>query len=92
MLKKARDDRETGQAGVYQIRIKGQLDRGWSEWFGDADILAVDGETWITSLMIDQAALHGLLKSIRDMGMPLLSVTLLPQAASEDGGLPGNQN
>jgi hypothetical protein len=60
---------------IYQIRIKGHLDEQWSDWFENATIiLEEDGNTLLTLPVIDQAALHGLLKKIRDLGMPLLSV------------------
>jgi hypothetical protein len=60
---------------IYQIRIKGQLDRKWIDWFGDVSItLDENGDTLLTCPVIDQAALHGLLKKVRDLGMPLLSV------------------
>ncbi|MGB7873067.1 MAG: hypothetical protein WBL25_01695 [Anaerolineales bacterium] len=60
---------------IYQIRIKGHLGRQWTDWFENATIaLEENGETLITCPVVDQAALHGLLKKIRDLGMPLLSV------------------
>jgi hypothetical protein len=60
---------------IYQVRIKGHLDDQWSVWFENATItLEEDGDTLLTLPVIDQAALHGLLKKIRDLGMPLLSV------------------
>ena len=60
---------------VYQIRLKGYLHNEWSEWFGDVVIdLEGDGNTLLTTLPIDQAALYGLLKKIRDLGLPLLSL------------------
>jgi hypothetical protein len=59
----------------YQIRINGHLDQQWTEWFeGLAITLEENGDTLITGLVIDQAALHGLLKKVRDLGMPLVSV------------------
>jgi hypothetical protein len=59
---------------VYQIRIKGHLGRQWTDWFGGLTItLQNNGETLLTGLM-DQAALHGLLKKVRDLGLPLLAV------------------
>src|SRR5438067_5888223 len=66
---------DPGQPLVYQIRIQGQLGREWTDWFGGLSITLEDnGETLLTGPVIDQAALHGLLKKVRDGGMPLLSV------------------
>ena len=63
------------QPMVYQIRIKGYLDYQWRDWFENATVtLEEDGNTLLTCSVLDQAALHGLLKKIRDFGMPLLSV------------------
>jgi hypothetical protein len=65
----------TSQPRVYQIRIEGHLDCHWTDWFGDATItLEESGETLLTSPMVDQAALYGLLKKVRDLGIPLVSV------------------
>jgi len=62
------------QPMVYQIRLKGHLGPRWTEWFGDVTItLEEDGETLLTCLVLDQAALHGLLRKVRDLGMPLIS-------------------
>ena len=63
------------QPVVYQIRIKGHLDRQWTDWFEGLTItLEEDGDTLLTGPVADQAALHGLLKKVRDLGMPLVSV------------------
>jgi hypothetical protein len=60
---------------VYQIRLKGQLGSDWAEWFGGVTITPEDnGTTLLTGPAIDQAALHGLLKKVRDLGLTLLSV------------------
>lgn len=63
------------QPTIYKIRIKGHLDPQWTDWFEGLTItLEENGETLLTGLVVDQAALHGLLKRIRDLGMPLVSV------------------
>jgi hypothetical protein len=60
---------------IYQIRIKGHLDRHWTDWFSGLTITALDnGETLLTGPVPDQAALYGLLRKVRDGGMPLVSV------------------
>ena len=64
------------ESGMYEIRIKGHLDTRWADWFEGMTITALDnGETLLTGLVVDQAALHGLLRKVRDLAMPLLSVT-----------------
>jgi hypothetical protein len=65
---------ELGRPMVYQIRIKGHLGPRWAEWFGGVTITREDnGDTLLTCPVVDQAALHGLLRKVRDLGMPLIS-------------------
>ena len=72
------------QPMVYQIRIKGHLGRAWADWFEGLTIaLEDDGETLLTGPVVDQAALHGLLRKVRDLGMPLLSVNLVAHGQAE---------
>jgi hypothetical protein len=60
---------------VYQLRITGHLGLQWTEWFeGLTIVLQENGETLLTGAVVDQAALHGLLKKVRDLGLPLISV------------------
>jgi hypothetical protein len=60
---------------IYKIRIKGHLGQQWTDWFEGLTItLEENGDTLLTGPMVDDAALHGLLKKVRDLGMPLLSV------------------
>jgi hypothetical protein len=62
------------QSTVYQIRIEGHLGPQWADWFGGLAItLEDDGDTLLTGPVVDQAALHGLLRKVRDLGMPLIS-------------------
>lgn len=71
---------------VYQVRIKGHLGQQRTDWFEGLSItLQEDGNTLLTGTVVDQAALHGLLKKVRDLGMPLLSVNLV------EPGSPGNE-
>ncbi len=58
---------------IYQIRIRGQLGSQWTDWFDGLTVTRADGDTLLTGA-VDQAALHGLLKKVRDLGMPLVSV------------------
>jgi hypothetical protein len=64
--------------GRYEIRLQGHLGDRWAIWFGDGVItLEEDGDTLLTGPVADQAALHGLLKKVRDLGLPLLSVNFV---------------
>lgn len=65
----------TGQQLVYDIRLKGHIGRQWADWFEGLTITLEDsGDTLLSGPVVDQAALHGLLKKVRDLGMTLLSV------------------
>ena len=69
---------------IYQIRIEGHLGRQWSNWFdGMAITLEDNGDTLLTGPVVDQATLHGLLKKVRDLGLPLISVVQLPAEPDE---------
>lgn len=62
--------------GLYEIRVHGRLEPRWSTWFDGFTLTPEpDGTTVISGTVIDQAALHGLLQSLRDLGLPLVSVT-----------------
>jgi hypothetical protein len=75
MANKRNPEADPSQFMVYQIRIKGHLGRQWTDWFGGMTITLEDnGETLLTGTVVDQSALHGLLKKVRDLGMPLISV------------------
>ena len=75
MTRKDSPQGEAGQPKIYQIMIKGRLGPQWTDWFGGLTIsLEENGNTLLKGPVIDQAALHGILKKIRDLGMPLLSV------------------
>jgi hypothetical protein len=79
--------READKAAIYQIRLKGHLGSHWMGWFDRLTItLEEDGTTLLQGPVIDQAALHGILKKVRDLGMPLLlvhAVELGPQEAKQ---------
>jgi hypothetical protein len=79
---------EPCQATVYQIRLQGHLGRQWTEWFGDLTITLEDnGETLLTGPVVDQAALFGLLRKVRDLGMPLLSVIRVKPGSADAPGV-----
>jgi hypothetical protein len=75
-----------GPTGQYEIRLEGRLDSRWAGWF-DGLILTheIDGTTVLRGPVADQAALHGLLQKVRDMGLPLLSVRCVEP---HRGGIP----
>jgi hypothetical protein len=71
---------DPGQPTIYQIRVKGHLGSQWTDWFGGLTVTLEDnGETLLTGPVVDQAALHGLIKKVRDLGMPLVSVVSVVQ-------------
>lgn len=68
----------------YEIRVMGRLAPRWSTWFDGLDVTTADGETSvIRGPVADEAALHGLLQKLRDIGIPLLSLTRLPPGTSD---------
>jgi hypothetical protein len=76
-------DDGSGQPITYQIRIKGHLGPEWTQWFGGLAITLDDnGETLLTGPLVDQAALYGLLRTVRDLGVPLVSVLPIQQDLS----------
>jgi hypothetical protein len=63
------------QPGRYEIRLKGHIDNRWAGWFDGLTITREEhGDTLLTGPVVDQAALHGLLRKVRDLGLPLVSV------------------
>jgi hypothetical protein len=75
---------DPGKPMIYQIRIKGHLGREWTEWFGGLTLTDLDnGETLLTGPVVDQAALYGLLRKVRDIAMPLLAVNCVTPDQSD---------
>jgi hypothetical protein len=75
---------DPGEPLVYQIRIKGHLGHHWTGWFeGLAITLEDNGETLLTGPVVDQAALHGVLREVRDVGLPLLLVVCVQPGQAE---------
>jgi hypothetical protein len=76
------------QPAVYQIRVAGHLTHHWTDWFGGLAITLEDnGDTLITGPVADQAALHGLLKKVRNLGIPLLSVVCIEPGQTDGSGV-----
>lgn len=79
MIDKDEPNRNPDHAVWYQLRLQGHLDPQWAEWFDGLTItLTADGATLLTGPVVDQAALHGLLKKVRDLGLPLIAVIRVP--------------
>ena len=75
MTDEQKSNPDSDQRIVYQFRIKGHLGQQWMKWFEGLTVtLEEDGNTLLSGIMVDQSALHGVLKKIRDLGMPLLAV------------------
>lgn len=84
MSKNEQHTTEHSESSIYQIRFKGHLSNQWVEWFAGMTItLEEDGNTLLTGPVIDQAALYGLLRKVRDLGLPLLFVMRIEQAPSD---------
>jgi len=76
MSNKQTNDEKDEQQQCYEIRLKGHLEDRWNDWFDGLTItLEENGDTLLTGPVIDQAALHGILKKVRDLGIPLVSVS-----------------
>ena len=84
MSNKLKPKTDPSQPIIYQIRIEGHLGRQWTAWFEGLTItLEDDGNTLLTGPVVDQAALHGFLRKVRDLGLPLLSVNRLKSGQPE---------
>lgn len=70
--------RDYEKTATYQIRVKGYLDSTWSDWFDGFTITSQEGETELVGIVPDQAALHGILAKINDLGLSIISIHKLP--------------
>ena len=78
-------NRQNEKVRIYQIRIEGQLGQQWTDWFDGLSITPGEGgTTLLTGPVIDQSALHGLLKKVRDLGTPLVSVNRMETDGSSN--------
>ncbi len=84
---------DASQPMAYQIRITGQLDSRWADWFEGLTITLDGGDTLLTGPIVDQAALQGLLKRVRDLGMSLVSVNPVePRPSTLGADQPGGSD
>jgi hypothetical protein len=86
-MKTVRTDTQTPPT-IYEIRVAGRLSPQWTGWFDGLTITPEGDETCLAGPVADQAALHGLLKKVRDLGLPLLSVNQIP--SREPANRPAN--
>lgn len=83
-----RSTEDYDQPGLYEIRIRGHLVEQWANWFDGLTItLAENGDTLLTGRVVDQAALYGLLRKVRDLGIPLLSVNCVESDQANAGNI-----
>ena len=83
-----RNDRWLDNEAVYEIRVLGRLDPSWADWFDGFTISNQHGETIITGMVADQAALLGILTKIGHLNLPLLSVTMIGDQDERKGKIP----
>lgn len=84
---------EPNQSDVYEIRIRGHLGHQWQDWFEGLSITEVEnGDALLTGPVVDQAALHGLLKRVGDLGIPLLAVNRVEPARTGTAGADSRLN
>jgi hypothetical protein len=90
MQKEQKTGHDPDPPKVFQIRIQGHLNQQWMDWFEGLRItLEKGGTTLLSGPVTDQSALHGLLKKIRDLGMPLLSVNVVGPGSQKNGQVSG---
>ena len=78
-------DTPTSNKLYCEIRLRGHLEARWATWFDGLTILEEDGDALLSGPVADQAALYGLLRKVRDLGMPLVSVVQIQSNSSEKG-------
>jgi hypothetical protein len=84
MSNKRNQETNRSQPTVYQIRLKGHLSSQWIDWFEGLTITLEDnGDTLLTGLVVDQAALHGLLRKVSNLGIPLISVNRIKPVTTD---------
>jgi hypothetical protein len=88
------DDLTSTEPLTYQVRIKGHLDAQWADWLGGLTLtLDANGDTLLSGAALDQAALHGLLKKVRDLGLTLISINPIdPDHSAVVSGDPNHSN
>lgn len=73
------------ESGLYEIRVGGHLNKRWDDWFEGLTVTRTsNGETMLTGIIADQSALHGMLRKIRDLGIPLRSVNRIESGDRDD--------
>ncbi|MBA3468674.1 MAG: hypothetical protein H0T53_03420 [Herpetosiphonaceae bacterium] len=84
---------DSGESVIYQLRVKGHLGAQWGAWFGGMSVIpGENGETILVGQIADQAALYGVLRKVRDLGLPLVGVSPIKPSSADTSDAEGQHD